>query len=378
MRVLTLTPFYPSATDDGQGCFVAEPLRATESLGVKNLVIAVQPFYRDKTQPNPAGPNASWIRYFSLPGNWGLSTAGAFLFARVLRLVKKMHAERRIDLIHAHAPLPAGHAAALLSRELGIPFVVSVHGLDAFSLEQVPGPAGKWCARVSRMVYSSAKRVICVSNRVREEVEKGVSAANTIVVYNGVDVSMFTPGEVSPDQTILSVGNLIPIKGHGVLIRAFAGIAAKFPASKVKIIGTGPEEGNLHSLAGELGVEARVTFAGRQSRKQVADALRMCSIFALPSRYEGLGCVYLEAMATEKPVIPCRGQGIEEIIQNGKNGILVEPGNVQQLSFALTALLENAGLRQQIGAAARRTVLQGFTLNDQAQQLVAVYEDCLR
>jgi glycosyltransferase involved in cell wall biosynthesis len=83
-------------------------------------------------------------------------------------------------------------------------------------------------------------------------------------------------------------------------------------------------------------------------------------------------------MASGKPVIACRGQGIEEIIQSGKNGLLVEPGGVEQLAHALRGLLETPSLCAQIGAAARQTMLHGFTLADQAQQLVAVYEDCVR
>jgi len=97
----------------------------------------------------------------------------------------------------------------------------------------------------------------------------------------------------------------------------------------------------------------------------------------LPSRYEGLGCVYLEAMASEKPVIACRGQGIDEIIRHGSNGWLIDPGNLQQLIAALAMLLQNVTLRGQIGQAARRTILQSLTSAHQATQLAAVYRECL-
>ena len=377
MRVLTLTPFYPSAADDAQGCFVAQPIKAMESLSITSVVIAAQPFYRGKLAPSSGAP-ATWVRYFSIPGRWGLSTAGAFLFARLLPLVRRMHASNAIDLIHAHAPLPAGHAARLLSRELGIPYVVTVHGLDAFSTVQAGGVAGKWCERVSRAVFSSATRVLCVSNRVKEEVEAGAPSANTLVVYNGVDTEMFHPGNTADASTILSIGNLIPVKGHDILIRALADVAREHAALKLEIIGTGPEEESLRQLARNLGIADRVTFLGRQSRKRVAEALQRCSIFALPSRYEGLGCVYLEAMASAKPVVACRGQGIVELIQNGKNGLLIEPGGVDQLGHALRALLENSNLREQMGNAGRQTVLHGFRLADQAHQLAAVYEDAVR
>ena len=105
--------------------------------------------------------------------------------------------------------------------------------------------------------------------------------------------------------------------------------------------------------------------------------MRRCALFALPSRYEGLGCVYLEAMAAGKAVIACRRQGIDEIIQHESNGWLIEPGNLQELITALTVLLSNSQLRRQLGEAARRTVLQGLTLSDQAAQLMVLYRECV-
>jgi glycosyltransferase involved in cell wall biosynthesis len=84
----------------------------------------------------------------------------------------------------------------------------------------------------------------------------------------------------------------------------------------------------------------------------------------------------MEAMSTEKPVIGCRGQGIDEIIQHGSNGWLVEPNNLQELIAGLDALLKNLQLRRQIGEAARRTILQGFTSTHQATQLAALYREC--
>ena len=229
IRVLTLTPFYPSEHDDAGGCFVAEPLDWLAKAGVVNTVFAVQPFYREKLRARESGVPAQWLRYFSFPGGFGLPTAGAFLFARIVGRVRELQRSQRIDLIHAHGPLPCGHAAMLLSAELGLPYVVSVHGLDAFSTEQVSGRAGDWCRRISQRVYRSSRRVICVSEHVREQVLEGTGpSCRTSVVYNGVDPELFSPGTEPPVQgSVLSVGNLIPIKGHELLIRAVASLAVR-------------------------------------------------------------------------------------------------------------------------------------------------------
>ena len=378
IHVLTLTPFYPVRDDDAQGCFVAEALSRTEAVGVENTVLAVQPAYRRFTGANDAAFPAHWKRFLALPGNVGLPSAGALLYAAILPKVRRLHKAKPVHLIHAHAALPCGHAAALLSQELGIPFVVTVHGLDVFSVDQVNTYTRQWLRRMSQWVYRCASRVLCVSEKVRDRVTQGVSEVRASVVYNGTDVKMFSPTNVAVSQPIiLSVGNLIPIKGHELLLCAFAGICSDFPDLSCELIGEGPERSRLITVVAELNIADRVRFLGRQSRKQVADAMRRCAVFALTSRYEGLGCVYLEAMCAGKPVIACRGQGIEEIIEHGINGWLVAAHDVGELKDALVRLLQDAQLRRQIGEAAHRTIEQRFTLEQQAVRLAQLYRECL-
>ena len=379
MHVLTLTPFYPTVSDDAAGCFTAEPLTALLKLGIKSHVVAVQPFYRAAGKPNPSSPPATWVRYPCLPGGMGLSSAGALLHASLISTVRSIHTSEPIDLIHAHAALPCGHAASLLSRDLGVPCVVTVHGLDAYFTRQVQGMAGGWCERMAGFVYRSAARVIGISSTVRAQVAaRGCAPAKTKVIYNGVDCEKFHPAASEPQQdVILSVGNLIPTKGHDLLLCAVAAVQKQFPRLLCEIIGDGPERARLQGLARELNLAERVRFLGRQNRAQVAEAMRRCTVFALPSRYEGLGCVYLEAMATGKPVIACRGQGIGEIIDHNCNGWLIDPNDWEGLTNALTSILADAPLRQRLGGNARLTVLGSLTLDHQAANLAAVYKECV-
>jgi teichuronic acid biosynthesis glycosyltransferase TuaC len=379
LHILTLTPFYPSITDDGNGCFVSEPLEPLAKLGVRNTVLALQPFYRGKRRSRNPGVSGEWLRYLSLPGGFGLPSAGKFAFARIAQRLRKLHKSQPIDLIHAHGALPCGHVAMLASKELDVPYVVSVHGLDAFSTVQVKGFAGERCRQVSRRIYEAASRVICVSEHVRDSIrEEMTETCSTSVVYNGVDPSRFTPTDPTAIRKILSVGNLIPIKGHIHLIRGVAAIAEEFPSLKLDIIGDGPERERLAALARQLRIEEKVHFHGRQSRAQVAEAMRRCTIFALPSRYEGLGCVYLEAMSCGKAAIGCRGQGISEIIQNGANGFLVEANDEHELTSALGHLLRDPARVHAVGMAARQTILSRLTLHHQAENLLRIYKECLQ
>ena len=380
IHVLTLTPFYPSLGDE-RGGFVSEPLGEFAGLGLRSSVLAVRPFYKELVLESKNAPSASWVRYLAFPGNLGLASAGRLLFWRLRGAVRELHASNPIHVLHAHAALPCGEAARLLGRELGIPFVVTVHGLDAYFTEQVSGRAGAQCEMVSRRVYGQAERVVCISGQVRQRVLAGLPGLQTAeVVYNGVDAAAFVPAESAPagDFVVASVGGLIAIKGHDVTLRAIAALTGEHPRLRCRIVGEGPELGRLRNLAAELGISGRVEFLGRRTRLEVAETLREAHIFALPSRYEGLGVAYLEAMASGLPAIAYRGQGIEEVIRQGENGILLASHAAESathnLAAVLRTLLQQGGMRATMGAAARRTVVEGFTLAHQARGLRRVYE----
>jgi glycosyltransferase involved in cell wall biosynthesis len=228
-------------------------------------------------------------------------------------------------------------------------------------------------------VYRAAQTVICISGRVRQILQDGVpSGVRSTVVYNGADPERFSPGvgADSPACQLLAVGNLIPSKGHDLLLRAIHRLLPSFADLQCHIVGEGPERARLESLARDLAISPRIHFLGRQSREAVAAAMRRCSVFVLPSRSEGLGCVYLEAMSCAKAVIACRGQGIEEVIEHGKNGWLISPDSLDELVHGLSTLL-SSDVSSRLGLAARETIKTGLTLGHQAQRLLAVYREAL-
>ncbi len=380
IHVLTLTPFFPSANNPVSGCFVKEPLDHVTQLGVVSSVVAVTPLHYPRPMPNPSA-SACWVRFPQIPGNLGLSSAGWFLYASSLRRVMQIHLERPIDVIHAHAALPCGHAAMRFSSRIRIPYVVTVHGLDVFNAYQGRGLAARWRKERSVEIYRNARTVLCVSAKVQQILREGVSEeVRTAVAYNSADTDLFSPApaeEDPPCQELLAVGNLIPTKGHVLILRAAARLAPAFPQLRCQFIGEGPHRVRLESLAAELGIARQVTFAGRRSRMDVAEAMRRCSVFVLPSRSEGLGCVYLEAMACAKPVVACHGQGIEEVIEQGRNGYLVPGDSLDTLVQTLATLLQSRDLSRTIGSCARQTILSRFTLAHQAQSLLHIYREAI-
>lgn len=375
LHVLTLTPFYPSHGDEVSGCFIAESLQQLRADGVSCSVIAVDSIYHPRRTPSQDSP-AEWIRYPQLPGNFGLSSAGKFLGRILLDRVRKLHRQSPIHVIHAHAALPCGQAAAFVSRRLGIPFVVTIHGLDVFNRCFEDGIAAGWRRAASLDVYARASKVICISDKVRRLLIDGMDArVSAEVVYNGTDPSRFTPASgPEPTPTILIVGNLLAGKGHELLLRAIARIKNSHPGLQCRLIGEGADQDRFAALARDLAISDQVHFLGRQSRADVAEAMRSCTVFVLPSRYEGLGCVYLEAMASGVPAIACRGQGIDEVIEHMKNGWLIPIDGLEELAQGLHALLADAELRARIGRAARQTILDKYTFSHQAQNLTRIYE----
>lgn len=355
---------------------MAEPLRELHSRGVSNSVFAVDTFYRPRKQPSEELP-AEWIRYPQIPGSLGLSSAGTFLGALLFNRVRQLHRRSPVSVIHAHAALPCGDAAAYLSHHLGIPFVVTIHGLDVFNSCLQQGIAAGWRRKASLKVYKNARKVICISDKVRrlltEAMGPGVAPE---VIYNGVAPDLFKPGLAeSPKPVILMVGNLLAIKGHELVLRALVELKDSHPGLQCRIIGDGVERNRLAGLAQDFGIGDQVHFLGRRSRSEVAVAMRECTVFALPSRYEGLGCVYLEAMACSKPVIACQGQGIDEVIHHGDNGWLIPVDGLKELTESLRVLVNDAKLRTRIGEAARQTILRNFTLSHQAESLMKIYEE---
>ena len=386
LHVLTLTPFFPSADDEVSGCFIAESTRQFEHFGIASSIIAVAPLHHRRKQTSPSAP-ADWFRYPQIPGNLGLSSAGRWLYARLLAEVPRLHRERPIDVIHAHAALPCCHAAALMSRRLKIPLVLTLHGLDVFNTCFLPGVSAQWRRTVSIDVYRAARTVICVSKTMQGLLQEGMpEGVRSWVIYNGTDTDFFAPapGVAQPHQKqeILVVGNLIAGKGHELVLRAIRQLATSFPQLHCRMIGDGPDRARFEGLARELGIAERVQFEGRKTRQEVADAMRACSVFVLPSRYEGLGCAYLEAMACGKPVVGCRGQGIEEIIEHERNGWLISNWHTPADAFdelvqGLSTLLGSPDLCSRLGAAARDTILNGLTLSQQAQRLAQIYAEAI-
>jgi len=197
------------------------------------------------------------------------------------------------------------------------------------------------------------------------------------VVYNGIDLSFgrITLLQKTNYPTIGVVGRLTNQKGISYLINAIPAVMKKFTTVKVLIAGSGKEEKKLKDLACKRGIALKIDFLGYV--KNVAEVINRMDVFVLPSVWEGFPYVLLEAMLLKKPIVATNIFGVDEIIEHGKTGILVEPKNPDSIADAVIELLNDKKKAKTLGAAAHKRVLDRFTLDKTVSKIEQLYYSLL-
>lgn len=197
------------------------------------------------------------------------------------------------------------------------------------------------------------------------------------LIPNGVDIRQFTPappdsGPDARERTVMCVSKLRYEKGVDVLLRAWQRVHAEAPEARLIVVGDGPLRAPLERLAADLGIERSIEFTGRQA--DIPAQWRRAGLAVLSSRYEGMPNAVLEAMACGLPCVATRVSGTEDIIQDGVNGLLVEPEDVGGLAGALLSLLRDPALTRRLGVAARETIERSYTTDHVMDLYEALYQ----
>jgi len=275
--------------------------------------------------------------------------------------------KRRPDLIfstHLHfAPL-----AHFWQRLLRIPYVVTLHGVEAW-VDFSPR---------KRSALAAAALVLPVSEITRDRAAQRLAPLDVRmeILYNTFDDQRFIPGPKPPallarhglteaTPVILTVGRLEAsdgYKGHDRIIEALPAVRQKKPGCRYLIVGDGSDRPRLTALADRTGVANAVDFAGRVPAGELIAYYQLCDVFAMPSKGEGFGIVYLEALACGKPVIAGRDDGGRDALKHGELGQLVDPDDLAQLTSALLRCLDRDPLLPQRSdpALLREAVLRHF------------------
>lgn len=379
MKVLYLSGMYPTPEYPQKGIFCHEQVKALRKLKIEVDVVVPIPIYDKEARQNIwelEGVRVQYLRFFKLPRAYDFHRTGISLFHALQHAVDLT----KYDLIHADAALPSGYAAMLAAKKHHIPYIVHGHGLDVFLEESYQGYRN--CPKIvyaCQKAFENASAVIGVSQKVLDKVSSRVSLRNKgYVAYNGVDIDCFQPkSHVNQVTKFITVGNLIPLKGHDYTIRAIKTLVdCGYEKVHLDVVGRGYLEAELKKLVVDLKLEKYVTFHGYIPYDKVRDMMQESDVFVLPSWYEALGCVYLEAMACGLPVIGCYGNGIDEVYTNGAQGYLVRNKDGEQLVNAMKNLLD----REQtaiMGKAARDLVVSQYTWGDSARAVLEVYKSCI-
>ena len=240
--------------------------------------------------------------------------------------------------------------------------------------------------KTMRMFYLMLlDRILAVSERVKKffAVNKR-GFQKTITVYNGIDTDIFNPQNVSEDLrnelglkkeniVIGSIGVIEKDKGHRYLVEAIARLKAEgIPNMVCVICGTGPEESDLKEFVRDKGLDSEILFLG--FREDIPKVLKILDIFALMSlTIESFSMAAVEAMAMEVPVIATNIGGIPEVIDDGKTGIIIPPGNVDALCEAIKLLIQNPAIRFQMGKNGRVRVLEKFTIEQNVKKTEDIF-----
>jgi colanic acid/amylovoran biosynthesis glycosyltransferase len=356
-RVLVLTSTFPASKGDGTPEFV---LTLAEALAAHDSITVVAPRVAGSARREHIG--AVDVRRFAyFPRRWEGLADGAimpnlraqpwriveapFLVLAMIVAAGRVARETQPDVVHAHWLLPAGLVAVVLRVTRRIPFVLTVHGADAYALRGVP-------ARVlRRVVLRRASAVVPVSRDIATRLGLPAEAA----VPMGVDAAGIrrAVGARTPEAgRVFFVGRLAEKKGVDVLIDALRSARA----ASVYIGGDGPLRDDLESRAHDAQFEpGRVVFLGRIGRDRVMDELARASVFVIPSKVaadgdqDGTPVVLAEAMAAGVPVLASALGGLGDHVVDGETGVLVAPDDPDALGTALQQMLDDPVVTEALG-----------------------------
>lgn len=315
------------------------------------------------------------------------SSKNKFKFIRgVLNIlnIKKKILEVNPEIVHVQSLMYPVFAPLLLRHKY--PIVCTIHSLYAMDVK-----AAEWTgyseyiyrkilSLLERMiVLKSLPNIIIVAPPLKDRIANRTNA-KIYTIPNGIDlkdVQNISPKPIE-HPSILYVGRLTKRKGVDVLLRAIPIIKKSIPNLSLYIMGAGPLEDELKELVKELNVEENVKFLGFVSEEEKYSYYKSVDICVVPSvDYDYAPVVLPEAMACEKPVIASNVGGIPFVVEDGKTGLLVEAGNVEELTEKIIMLLQNEYLREKMGKAGREKI-KNFTWDKIAQQTVEVYKEVIR
>jgi len=383
-----ISHLYPSMADSVKGSFVHSQVKALkEHCHVQ--VIA----------PSPIAPfplraiSGKWKKYSLIPARDSLDgvdvlypkiirTPGArfFQFAGRIyhlalnQLIHDLHMQNPFDLIHAQVGYPDGWAAAKIAKQLNLPLVITCHGQE---LQIIIHKSPKLKDLVGEAL-NCADRVIVTGPKLFRLAENLIPRQKLTVIPNGVsplqswELPVQVQELIQDKYVLLSVANLIEQKGIQHVVEALSLLKARHRDIFLLVVGGGPMLTSLKELARKLDVSDCIYFAGQVPHHQIGGWYNNAHLFVMPSRDEGFGMVYLEAMQAGLPVIGCEGEGIMPLITDKGAGHSVPFNNPACLASTIGQVMaDKSGLIKHRA----RELVPMFSWEDNARHLAEVYQE---
>lgn len=376
MKVLFVTRGFPSVDDPMAGNYEAVQAKALARKGIDVTVLNYQwkslsHLFRLKKpkcfeedgvkviQVEMIMPVVPYVLNSFEINRWVKKRALARLYRRYLRHNSKF------DVVHAHSAFMA-YVSSVLKEKFKVPFVITEHW-SKLNYEVIGEEEVKLCEG-----YAHADAIITVSSQLADSLKRKFGA-DSVVIHNMV-ADRFFDGElkqrVSDKIKFVSVGALIPRKGYDILIKAFAN-AKKNSNCTLSIVGAGPEEAALRELICEHQLQDKVFLLGGKSPDEIGEIIEDSDCFALTSRRETFGIVYIEAMAKGKPVIATVCGGPESFV-NASNGVLIPQEDIAATSDAIDYMVDH--IKEFDAQKIRQDCYDSFSEDVIADKIIEVYK----
>lgn len=361
---------------------------ATE-LGIELAALGHEVHFISYSQPFRLTGRSEGIFYHEVPvSNYPLFEFPPYDLALASRMVEVAEFYE-LDLLHVHYAIPHS-VSALLARQMlaargrRLPFVTTLHGTDItlVGLDRSYLP-------ITRHAIQESDGVTSISDYLKEKTIADFGVDRPIeVITNFVNCDVYAPIAneneraearshlAEPHEAILMhLSNFRPVKRVLDVVKIFANVVREIPAQLV-LIGDGPDRSAAEWLAHDLGIHTRIHFLGKQER--VNELLPLADLLLLPSQLESFGLAALEAMACKVPSIATRVGGVPELVDDGVNGLLFAPGDVDAMARGALEMLGDRARLDRMRDAARRAAQKRFCASLVVPHYVRYYEQVLK
>jgi teichuronic acid biosynthesis glycosyltransferase TuaC len=402
-RVLVLSSMFPHPSDPTNGIFVKRQIEAVKGSGFDIRVIRPIPFIPEKASPylhnerwkgygempqkqQIDGIDIYYLRYVVLPFTWFHPLSSFTQFWSLCKRIPNILSEFQPNIFHSYNVTPEGYAGLLISHKYKWKHICGLRGSD---INLYPFQ-NRLNLKLTQEVLRKSDQILSVSHALKK---KALAIAEPMaeikVVYNGCDLSMFFRKETSgflirktlgiPENSkcIIYVGHLKMRKGIFDLIEILKRLSKKNYPIYLIIIGDGGDRKSMEREIGQSSLKERILLMGSLTQEVISDFLSAADLFVLPTYQEGLPNVLLEAMACQLPIVTSRVGGIPEIVSDGINGLLVEPGEIEGFCQAIELLLKDEILRSKMGKEGLKTIQKQFLWQKSAEELGNIYKNIL-